>query len=495
MLQCSIIRDTDGNISEVLAPNGLSSQLFNALKEYADGNADEALRNWAAVHTPSFIKDFGNWQDIRRVYAGTTPSSGEAVIFSQQPTSDVTLENIDDLRFVDTRTGFLDLGDSQVTNMVKLFNNRNKTDFKLDLNDPNLAQNADAFFKFAAASKIRGFYAGPKVDSNILIVLDTRSVSNYETYKGSLDANGEPIFYVQGGSIGFNKLRGPKITEEELKSSLGERAKRLVTKVNEYAGQSAQSVKNKLDKEFGAPGTKIISPNNTAAVLNKMREYNVTEGGGKLVLRFKPDSPYNIIEVVKEPVDISLSYEEALNLSGLKLGTLEKIKNEFSKISIIPELNAAYESLVNSYVSDIERFTSKGLDIDAITQAYIEAQDKLMASKTTGVVPEIGQTVKLKDGQTGNILKAGPNKFRILLEGDQVIDVSRNEVTDIVTDGVPVSLKLDDDFKESFNISKSVIQKYIENPENIAKSISNVRESNGDFVKFEQSFLNAIKCK
>lgn len=495
MLQCSIIRDTDGNISEVLAPNGLSSQLFNALKEYADGNAEEALRNWAAVHTPSFIKDFGNWQDIRRVYAGTTPSSGEAVIFSQQPTSDVTLENIDDLRFVDTRTGFLDLGDSQVTNMVKLFNNRNKTDFKLDINDPNLAQNADAFFKFAAASKIRGFYAGPKVDSNILIVLDTRSVSNYDPYKGSLDANGEPIFYVQGNNIGFNKLRGPKITEEELKASVGERAKRLVTKAGQYVGKSASSVKKSLDKEFASPGTSIIPSNNSAEVLKRMRQFNATEGGGKLVLRFKPNSSYNIIEIVKDPIDIGLSYEEALDLSGLKIGALETIKKSLSKILIIPELNAAYESLVDSYVSNIERFESKGLTLDAITQAYIEAQDKLMASKTTGVVPEIGQTVKLKDGQTGNILKAGPAKFRILLEGDQVIDVPSNEVTDIVTDGIPVSLKLDDDFKESFNISKSVIQKYIENPENIAKSISNVRESNGDFAKFEQSFLNAIKCK
>lgn len=495
MLQCSIIRDADGNVSEVLAPNGLSSQLFNALKEYTNGDAEAALRNWASVHTPTFTRDFGNWQDIRRVYGSTIPSSGEVVMFSQQPTSDVTLENMADVKFVDTRVGFIDLADSQVTNMVKLFNNRNKADFKLDVNDPNLAKNGEAFFRFAAASKIRGFYAGPKTDSNILIVLDTRSVSNYDTYRSSLDANGEPIFYSQGGDIGFNKLRGPKITEEELKASVGERAKRLVTTVNKYVGKSAQSVKNSLNKDYASEGTTIIPANNVDEVTRKMREYNVTEGGGKLVLRFKPDNPYNIIEVVKQPIDIGLSYEESLNLSGLKLGTLGKVKSEFGSITSIPELNGAYESLVGSYVSDIERFESKGLTLDAITQAYIEAQDKLMSSKTTGVRPEIGQTVKLKDGQTGNILKAGADKFRILLTGDQTIDVPAAEVTDIITDGVPVSLKLDDDFKESFDISKSTILKYIDNPENVAKSISNVRESNGDFAKFEESFLNAIKCK
>lgn len=61
MATCSVIRDQNENIKQVLAPNGAESVLYKDILKYIP-NKEEALRVWAKAYTDSFKKSFGNWE-------------------------------------------------------------------------------------------------------------------------------------------------------------------------------------------------------------------------------------------------------------------------------------------------------------------------------------------------------------------------------------------------------------------------------------------------
>ena len=59
MATCSVIRNQDGSINQVLAPNGKPSKLFKDIVSLTDGNENQALRLWAQTQTPTFKGWFG----------------------------------------------------------------------------------------------------------------------------------------------------------------------------------------------------------------------------------------------------------------------------------------------------------------------------------------------------------------------------------------------------------------------------------------------------
>ena len=500
MVQCSIVYDDAGNVSEVLAPNGLNSLLFEKLLQVSDNDPNAALTRWAAVYTTSFTKEFGNWEAIKRVYDNPSiASSDTTIVFSQQPTSDIRLETLDNIRFVDTRVGFLDFADSRTVNMVKLYNNSTRENFKLDYNDPNLAVTAKKFFEFAAKSNIRGFYAGPTIDSNVLVVLDNTAVSGYERFRASLDANGEPILSGSLTNPKYVPLQLPRLTDEEIRSSAQARIRFLVNKKNPYVNmtptKAIEHINNMLGKAT-TPKKEFIDSSKSAALSKEIRDFNTTAGLGlaKLEMRQMSSGDYKVYSV-KNPLPITLSPEESLNLSAIRQGINQKIKDTFSSYKRVQDLNDAFESVVEAFARDISRFIEKGVTIDSISDAYNKAYNDLMSGKTSGVKPEKGDIIVTNDGQIGYIREVGTDKFTILNEEGELIEISTDDVKGLMINDVPVALKLDADFKQSFNTSKSVIDRYIEDPQKVAESISNVRDSDGNFVKFDQNFLNALKCK
>ena len=442
MVQCSIVYDGAGNVSEVLAPNGLNSALFEKLLQVSDNDADAALAKWAGVYTQSFIKDFGNWEAIKRVYDNpSVASSDTTVIFSQQPTSDVRLETLDNIRFVDTRMGFLDFADSRTVNLLKLYNNSNRDEnIKLDYNDPNLAVNAKKFFEFAAMSKVRGFYAGPSIDSNVLVVLDNTAISGYNRFSNSLDANGEPILFGVGNQLKFNPLQLPKLTEEEIRSSAEARIRSLVKKPNTYVGMSATAAIKAINKSLGkatAPNQEFIDSGKYRALSQEVRDFNATAGlgFGKIEIQQLSSGDYKLY-VSKSPTKIALSAEESINLSAIKEGINQKIKDKLSEYAQVEALNQAFESIVDSYVRDISGFNDRGVTIESISEAYSEALDKLLEGKSPGIKFKKNDVILTNDGQIGYLRKVDADKFTILNDEEELVEISKDDVKGLMIDGI-----------------------------------------------------------
>lgn len=63
---CTIARDQNNNIQEVYAPNRKSSILFRdilqSINDYSKEGKERALKTWARAYTPTFKKDFGDWE-------------------------------------------------------------------------------------------------------------------------------------------------------------------------------------------------------------------------------------------------------------------------------------------------------------------------------------------------------------------------------------------------------------------------------------------------
>src|SRR5687767_8463585 len=57
--QCSVIRDSNNEIKQVLAANGKESKLFNDISKLTSSK-EEALKLWAQTYTPQFKRWFGN---------------------------------------------------------------------------------------------------------------------------------------------------------------------------------------------------------------------------------------------------------------------------------------------------------------------------------------------------------------------------------------------------------------------------------------------------
>jgi hypothetical protein len=62
-MSCQIIRNEEGKIVEVKAPNGNASQLYSGIQTI-ETDAERAALQWSSVYTPSFKKRFGNWEKV-----------------------------------------------------------------------------------------------------------------------------------------------------------------------------------------------------------------------------------------------------------------------------------------------------------------------------------------------------------------------------------------------------------------------------------------------
>lgn len=56
-MNCNIITDNKGNITDVKAPNGASSLLYKAALTFTNNNQNQALDIWAVSQTPSFVEE------------------------------------------------------------------------------------------------------------------------------------------------------------------------------------------------------------------------------------------------------------------------------------------------------------------------------------------------------------------------------------------------------------------------------------------------------
>lgn len=75
-MACQVVRDSKGEIQQVLAPNGKESMLFNEIAVYTK-NKEQALSKWAQVYTPQFQEWFKDSKVVdengepKLVYHGT----------------------------------------------------------------------------------------------------------------------------------------------------------------------------------------------------------------------------------------------------------------------------------------------------------------------------------------------------------------------------------------------------------------------------------------
>ena len=59
-MACRVERNEKGSITQVNAPNGKPSVLFQSLLKHYDGNVEKAIKGYALTHTPTFREWFGN---------------------------------------------------------------------------------------------------------------------------------------------------------------------------------------------------------------------------------------------------------------------------------------------------------------------------------------------------------------------------------------------------------------------------------------------------
>lgn len=62
-MSCQIIRNEEGAIVAVKAPNGNASLLYSGIQTI-ESDAERAALQWASVYTPSFKQRFGNWEKV-----------------------------------------------------------------------------------------------------------------------------------------------------------------------------------------------------------------------------------------------------------------------------------------------------------------------------------------------------------------------------------------------------------------------------------------------
>jgi hypothetical protein len=77
-MACKVLRDEDGNIVKVKAPNERESTLYSSLLQSlgGEGNEEAAVRLWAKVYTPSFKSEFGDWEAFREAKEVKEPVGG-----------------------------------------------------------------------------------------------------------------------------------------------------------------------------------------------------------------------------------------------------------------------------------------------------------------------------------------------------------------------------------------------------------------------------------
>ncbi len=89
-MECSVFRNSKGEVVEVKAPNNKASILYNHLFQKI-GDKEKALQAWAQVYTPSFKRSFGDWEllneakelgkDMPGIYRGLMESDPEEVLY------------------------------------------------------------------------------------------------------------------------------------------------------------------------------------------------------------------------------------------------------------------------------------------------------------------------------------------------------------------------------------------------------------------------------
>lgn len=494
MIQCSINYNEDGGIDQVLAPNGAVSNLYNTFLKNTDGDREAALQMWAVAYVPTFSQKIGDWQSIKRVYNKPGYAVGEdALVFSQQsPNAGIELDS--DILFADTRTGFVEIGDSQVKKLVDQYNKKTGASFKFDYNNPNLLTEGKGFFDFVKASGIRGFYAGNKTDSDLLIVLDKTRLSNYDQYRNILDTNGEPIYRLLGPSAGFTPLSLPKITQEEIKSSVGARARALVkAATNRFIGLSPAQARGRILEKYKKPGVSLVDGNRYDEASREVRDYNATQGKGLQYLSLeKSGSDYKLL-VNKEPASMALNALESLNLAALNSQTMDKIESYFMDSKTIPALNDTHAQLVNAFIAEPQNFISKSITLEFLSNLYNKAYDSLTDRVITPI--QKNSEVVTKDGTVGVVIGKQDNMFRVIDYNNNEILVKASDLEQMRVGGVPIELRLPSDYKEIFNINKQLMDKFFADPQQVANSIVEVQNNLDNLVKFDTNLLNAVTCK
>ena len=494
MIQCSINYNEDGGVDQVLAPNGAPSNLFETFVRSANGDKEAALKMWAVAYVPNVAQSIGNWQSIKRVYDKPGYSLGpDTLVFSQQfPSTGFEMES--DMLFADTRSGFIEMSDPQIKKLGQQYTKKTGAEFKFDYNNPNVLIDSQGFFDFAKASGVRGFYAGPKTDSDLLIVLDRTRVSGYDQYRNVLDTNGEPIYNMMGAQKGFMPMSLPRITEEEIKNSVGSRARALVAAANNrFKGLTPAQARTNILQKYKKEGTSLVDANEYTRASNDIRDFNATQGQGLQYLELeKSGSDYKIL-LNKEPGMINLTSLESINLDALNYKSKEKVESYFTEAKTIPILNDTYEQLINAFIAQPQNFISKSITLDFLSNLYNRVNDSLTERVITPI--QKNSEVVTKDGVVGVVTGKEGNMFKVVDYNNNEIMVNASDLEQMRVGGVPVELRLPSDYKEIFNINKELMDKFFADPEQIANSIIEVRNNLDNLVKFDTDFLNSITCK
>jgi len=494
MIQCSINYNEDGGVDQVLAPNGAPSNLFETFVRSANGNKEEALKMWAVAYVPNVAQSIGNWQSIKRVYNKQGYSLGpDTLVFSQQFPGE-GFETEANMLFADTRSGFIELSDPQVKKLGEQYTKKTGAAFKFDYNNPNVLVDSQGFFDFAKASGIRGFYAGPKTDSDLVIVLDKTRVSGYDQYRNILDTNGEPIYNMMGAQKGFMPLSLPRITEEEIKSSVAARARALVAAAtNNFKGVTPTQARASILQKYKKEGTSLINGDYFKSASNEIREYNTTQGQGLQYLSLeKSGNDYKLL-LNKEPEMVNLTALESVNLDALNYKSRERVESYFTEAKTIPILNDTYEQLINAFIAQPQNFISKSITLDFLSNLYNKVNDSLTDRVITAI--QKNSEVVTKDGVVGVVTGKEGNMFKVVDYNNNEILVKASDLEQMRVGGTPVELRLPSDYKEIFNINKELMDKFFADPEQIANSIIEVRNNLDNLVKFDTDFLNSITCK
>jgi hypothetical protein len=93
-MSCSIIRNKEGEVSKVLAPNGKESILYDGIVEQT-GNPEESVGIWALAYTDAFKENFGDWETpnnpdvITQLDTNGEPSVHDVLSYSLLPEEEI----------------------------------------------------------------------------------------------------------------------------------------------------------------------------------------------------------------------------------------------------------------------------------------------------------------------------------------------------------------------------------------------------------------------
>lgn len=145
-MACQVIKDSKGEIQQVLAPNGKESILFNEI-ETTIGNKEAALKLWAATDTPSFKRDF----------SGVTDANGEPLITDVMSLINKMTSAASDSIYAQKGDTSSDAIPSKLQTVLQKLYNKFGIEYSI-VNNPNV--------------KLRGWFADDKRGGNYRVVVN-----------------------------------------------------------------------------------------------------------------------------------------------------------------------------------------------------------------------------------------------------------------------------------------------------------------------------------